>query len=117
MNMCQIISSEAVIGNLILESVERNLFSIPIDKIINYDELLSQNLEENEYYTRFDFDEILDFIDNFPFFVYPIESEFLSIHKVANNTTLINQLTRYFRIGMPTPLIKVMKSVSRSILE
>ena len=115
--MCKVISSDSVIGNLILESVERNQFTISIEKMFNYDELLSQKLESEDYCAGFDYFEILDFIDDYPFFVSPIDSNCLLIKNIENKSVLINQLTRYFRIGMPTYVIDVMKSVFSSVLE
>lgn len=115
--MCKIISSDAVIGNFIIESVERDNYDISIEKMNNYEKQLSENLEKYNYFTRFDFDEILDFTENYPFFVKSLQSNHMKIcNKANNNTNLINQLKRYFRIGMPTLVINEMVSVSKSIL-
>lgn len=117
LNMCKIISSEAVIGNFIIESVERDNYDISIEKMNNYEKQLSENLEKYNYFTRFDFDEILDFTENYPFFVKSLQSNHMKIcNKSNNNTNLINKLKRYFRIGMPTLVINEMVSVSKSIL-
>lgn len=116
--MCKIISSDAVIGNFILESVERNNFSISIEKMISYDEELSQKLRAYDYFTRFDFDEIIDFRDNYPFFVKSVESNYIKILDETEDTRkLINQLKRHFRVGMPTLVINEMISVSKSIFD
>lgn len=114
--MCKIISSDAVIGNFILESVERDNFDVSIEKMFNYDEKLSKELKTHNYFTRFNYDEILDFSENYPFFVKSVESNHIKIFDEMNNkTTLINQLIRYFRIGMPKLVVDEIVSVSNSI--
>ena len=114
--MCKIISSEAVIGNFILESLERNYFTVSIKKIVEYDNILSQKLESYDYFTKFDFDEILNFKYNYPFFVKSIEPDYINFFdEVEDRMRMINQLKRHFRIGMPTLVVNEMISTSESI--
>lgn len=114
--MCKIISSDAVIGNFILASVEKNSFDVSFEKIIDYDEKLSENLKAHHYFTRFDYEKILDFTENYPFFVEASEPGHIKIFPASNGKkNLVNQLMRYFRIGMPKLVIDEMKSVSDSI--
>ncbi len=113
--MCKMISSDAVIGNFILESVGRKQFYISISKMMEYDELLSRNLRAHDYFTRFDFDELTNFVINYPFFVESIESDVVKIFNKTDN--LVHQLNRHFRIGMPTLVVEEMISASKSIFD
>ena len=115
--MCKIISGDAVMGNFILESVRRNNFDISFEEMMKYDEKLSEKLKEHNYFTKFNFDEILDFTENYPFFVQSIESNGIKIvDEIGNKTNLMNQLIRYFRIGMPMLVVNEMITASKSIL-
>lgn len=113
--MCKIISSDAIIGNFILELVEKNNFCISIDKMIHWDEKLSENLKKHNYYTKFDFHSILDFQDNYPFFIESVESNCIKIFNKLNKITLMNQLARYFRIGMPKLVVDEIISTLKNI--
>ncbi len=116
--MCKIISSEVVIGNFLLEAVERNTFDVSIEDMVIYDEKLSEQLKEHNYFTRFNFEEILDFKDNYPFFVQGIQSNYIRImNEMDNKTKLKEQLGRYFRMGMPTLVVNEMISASKSIFD
>lgn len=114
--MCRIISSDAVIGNFILESVTRGKYNISIETMIAYDEKLSESLKEHNYFTKLDFDEILDFTENYPFFVKSMESDCIRIvNELDTKKKLINRLMRHFRIGMPQLVIDEMISASDSV--
>ena len=116
--MCKIISSDAVIGNFILESLERKYLSSSINKIVEYDKALSQKLESYNYFTKFDFDEVLNFNYNYPFFIKSIETDHIEfLDKSDDISSVINQLKRYFRIGMPTIVVNEMISASDIIFK
>ena len=81
--MCKIISSEAVIGNFILESLERNYFTVSIKKIVEYDNILSQKLESYDYFITIELDDfMIDLIKE----NYNIELEEWSLYKMENKT-------------------------------
>ena len=115
--MCKTISSEAIIGNFMIEMVEKNNFEMQIDNLIVFEKKLSKQLKKHEYFTKFDFIQILDFKENFPFFVDNIDENFLIIKQNDQDSIkLTTQLSRYFRLGMPKLVIDEIKNISREIL-
>ena len=115
--MCKIISSDVVIGNFLLEAIERDTFNVLIEDMVIYDEDLSWKLNKYNYFTRFDYEKVLDFTENYPFFAQIIESNYIRImNKMNNKDKLREQLGRYFRIGIPTLVVNEIRSVSDSVL-
>lgn len=112
------LSSEAIIGNFILSSVEKDKINISIEEIMCYDEELSLKLKEYNYLSRFDFDEIIKFKYNYPFFIEDIFDDHIKVfYDNRNKNEFINELIRYFRFGMPTIVVNEMISVSQSVLD
>ena len=116
--MCKFISSDSVIGNFVIESLEKNDFTIELKKLYDFDTLLSEKLITQDYYTKFDSGRIIDFKENYPFLVESLENDCLHIVKDIENREVFNSmLVRYFRLGMPKFVITQMKVVSQTILE
>jgi len=116
--MCRIISSDNVIGNFIIEAIENNKFEFSIENIIHFDEIISINLREHDYFTGFNYNKIWDFQENYPFFISEIEEDLIKINydtNKQNKSQLIEQLKRYFRFGMPKTVIDEMISESKKI--
>lgn len=116
--MCKIISSETVIGNFIIEAVEKEDFKIEISKLFEFDTKLSQILTKLDYYTNLNTLKIVEFAENYPFFVKSVDDGYLNIvNEAKDNKVLTNKLERYFRFGMPKSVIDQMQNTSKALLE
>lgn len=114
--MCTLISSEVVIGNFLIEAIEKNDYIIEIEKLYAYDKELSKQLKIHDYYTKFTPDKILAFQDNYPFFVTSVDNDFLNIVKRENEKQFVTLLTRFFRLGLPKLVVEEMKKSSKAVL-
>lgn len=115
--MCKLISSDSIIGNFVIESLEKNDFQIELQKLYDFDEQLSERLEKHNYYTNFDLQRVLDFKDNYPFLVESMDNKCFSIVKeTEKKDEFYSMLIRYFRLGMPKVVIREMKIISQTIL-
>ncbi len=115
--MCKFISSDSIIGNFVIESLEKDDFSIELEKLYKFDDQLSRKLVEHNYYTNFDLVKVNDFKENYPFFIESLDSECLHIVNDINNRDKFQSLLiRYFRMGMPKFVINEMKIISQMIL-
>lgn len=43
--MCKFISSDSIIGNFVIESLEKNNYKIEFEKLYDFDEQLSRSLD------------------------------------------------------------------------
>lgn len=114
--MCKFISSDSIIGNFVIESLEKNNYKIEFEKLYDFDEQLSKNLEAHNYYTNFDLVEVFDFKEQYPFLIESLENECLNIVQDIERKSFQASLIRYFRLGMPKIVINEMKSISQMIL-
>jgi len=116
--MCKFISSDSVIGNFVIEILEKNDdFRIELTKLYAFDAQLSERLKEHNYYTKFENRRVLDFKDDYPFFIESLDKECFSIVNSEKKPELKSMLIRYFRVGLPKIVIEEMKTVSKTILE
>lgn len=115
--MCKIISSDSIIGNFVIEALEKDDFKIDLEKLYDFDEQLSANLEKHNYYTKFDLIEVIDFSENYPFLIESLDNDCFHIVKnIGDKARFQSMLLRYFRFGMPKIVIDEMKSISQAIL-
>ncbi len=113
--MCKIISSDLIIGNFVIESLEKDDFKIEFEKLYDFDDKLSSNLEKYNYYTNFDLSNVIEFKQNYSFLIESYDDECFNVVKDIENFQSL--LIRYFRLGIPKFVIDEMKRVSKSILE
>lgn len=115
--MCKAISSEIVIGNLILEAVERDEKKIPIEDLISFDKKINISLKDMDYFTKFSIDNMFEFEKNYPFFISTINDNELEIIKFdAPKEYFLKRLTRYFRMGLPNDVINKLSAASKMVL-
>lgn len=114
--MCKFISSDSIIGNFVIESLEKNNYKIEFEKLYDFDEQLSRSLEAHNYYTKFDLVKVFDFKEQYPFLIESLENECFNIVKNIEIESFQATLIRYFRLGMPKIVIDKMKSISQRIL-
>lgn len=112
------ISSDIIIGNYLIEAIEKFKHEIFIDDLIIFDRMISEKLNE-EYCTIFSLDGINNFEDTYPFFIVLGKNGKIIIKIDYNNKFQENELKEclnsYFRIGLPTDIVNVMKLASESI--
>lgn len=109
--MSYIVDSSIVIGNMILESVKQNNFSIPIRELCDHERALAEKLKGTEYYTGFSYMDIVDFTKAYPYLAGPIKDNQLLIHSSDDRNNFIHRLTRYFRIGVRSQVIRAIEDV------
>lgn len=116
--MCKFISSDSIIGNFVIESVEKDDFQIELEKLYIFDKELSKRLKKHNYFTNFNVKEISSFKDNYPFIIKSYNNESFSIiQRIESKDEFHSMLIRYFRLGMPKVVINEMKQVLKTILE
>lgn len=112
------ISSDIIIGNYLIEAIEKFKHEIFIDDLIIFDRMISEKLNE-EYCTIFSLDGINNFEDTYPFFIKLVKNNRIHI-KLSNNSSdkseFMDLLNRYFRVGLPKDVLDKMVSASKVIL-
>lgn len=115
--MCTMISSDVVIGNFVIEAVKKNDYKIELNKLYNFDEELSKRLKQYDIYTKFTPEKILDFQENYPFFIESIENNSLRVATDADHSKeFLRLLIRYFRIGIPKLVVTKVEATSKDVL-
>lgn len=109
--MSYIFDSSVVIENMILKFIKQNNFSIPISKLCDYERALAEKLKGTEYYAGFSYMDIVDFTEAYPYLVGPIKDNQLLIHSSDDRNNFIHRLTRYFRIGVRSQVIRAIEDV------
>lgn len=115
--MCKNISSESIIGNLILAVVEKGADQIEIEKLFKFETNLRSNLNRLNYFTSLNYVNILDFADDYPFFVKSVNDSNVYLTDRYEPHVLSCKLNRYFKMGLPKAVINEMKTVSENVLE
>ena len=115
--MWKSISSDAIIGNFIIESIEKNDFSVELKKLDAFDTELSGRLAQHNYYTNFNIKDVSFFRDQYPFLIESYNDEGFRIAKKNwTQEELRDMLLRYFRYGMPKVVINEMKQTLQTVL-
>lgn len=115
--MCKIISSESIIGNFLLASVELGNYQVNIDNLFAFEKLLDSNLKQLNYFTCLNYMNILDFAEDYPFFVKSVNESCVHLTDSFEQNVLSNKLNRYFKMGLPKIVIDEMQTVSKNVLE
>lgn len=115
--MSKILSSESLIGNYILAAVEKGDSEVNLDKLFEYESRLSSQLSPLGYSTHLDYTSILDFSDNYPFFIGSVNESSVPITSSDDPCYLRNRLVRHFRMGLPKVVVNAMKNVSEDVLK
>lgn len=112
--MCKLISSDVVIGNLIIEAVKREYNQISFEEIYRFDKLISDALKGKDYVTQFSGSSLSEFFDNYPFFVSLINDECMQfLNLESNRDSVMKRLIRHFRIGLPNTVIAELTTASK----
>lgn len=115
--MCKIIDSEVVIGNILIELLEKNVQTIGFDKIVTFEEELSKKLNKLDYYTTFNLQEISKFEENYSFFITSRHEELIVNEKLFDESKQgMDRLSRHFRYGLPTLITEQIVSISKQVL-
>lgn len=104
-----------LIGNFLIEAAEHNVFQFDIKKLYIFSRVLTINLQDTIYYTKFVPADVIDFLERFP--------EFL--HASGSHVTIPNddmrkikrQLTKQFRSSLQQELVRIMHKSAVSVLE
>lgn len=106
--MCKCLSSNVIIGNFMLESLQINKFQIDFKELYNFDKQLSTKLLEYNYYSRFCINDVISFCNQYPFFVDSLDNSNIYIN---NHYEVYPLLIRYFRLGMPKRIVDSIRIV------
>lgn len=115
--MSKIINSDIIIGNFIIEAVEKNDFEVKISQLYDFDLKLSEKLIEYNFYTKFDPINVIEFQEEYPFFIKSVNKTTFCVDNSNNKEHLKQMLIRYFRIGIPKIVSQEIKNISEMILE
>ena len=115
--MCKIISSESIIGNFLLAALEMGNDKVNIEKLFMFESLLSSNLNRLNYFTCLNYINILDFAEDYPFFIKSVNEDNVSLTDSYEPYVLSNKLKRYFKMGLPKVVINEMQTASKNVLE
>ncbi len=115
--MCKIIDSELVIGNILIELLEKDIKTIEFEKIIKFEEKLSKKLNKLDYYTTFSIQELSKFEENYSFFITLCHESLVFNPKLfEEKKNGVNRLSRYFRYGIPTVITEQIEHISNEVL-
>ena len=114
--MCKMISSESIIGNFLLAALENGDDLISIEKLFKFESLLNSKLNSFNYFTCLNYMNILDFAEDYPFFIKSINEINVYLTDSCDQCALSSKLNRYFKMGLPKVVIREMQVVSRNIL-
>ena len=115
--MCKFISSDTIIGNFVIESIEKNDFSVELQKLYSFDKELSGRLAQHNYYTNFNVKDVSCFRDQYPYLIESSSGDgFRIAQKIGSQDEFRRMLIRYFRYGMPKVVINEMKQTLQIIL-
>lgn len=106
--MCRVIDSEIVIGNFLIESANKEILDIDIDKLLEFNSILSAKLSEIDFYSGLSNYLVNDFIESYPFFVDAVDETHLNIKSEKPQAQIIDSLTRYFRYGVINDIVDKM---------
>lgn len=115
--MCKMISSESIIGNFLLAALEMGDDQVNIEKLFMFESILSSHLNRLNYFTHLNYMSILDFADDYPFFIKSVNEINVSLTDSYDSRVLLNKLNRYFKMGLPKAVINEMQAVSKNVLE
>lgn len=115
--MCKMISEESIIGNFLLAAVENGVSQIEVEKLFRFEMLLGTNLDKFNYFTCLNYMNILDFAENYPFFIKSVNEKNVQLTDSFGQDVLSNKLSRYFKMGLPKTVINEMQTASKNVLE
>ena len=114
--MCKKINAELVIGNILIEAIERKQILLTIEQIIEFETKFDELLKKDDAFTDFNLSEISLFTQNYPFFLEIKDSESVEIQTSNDQIDIFtNRLKRYFRIGLPNNIVNDVKQTSELV--
>jgi hypothetical protein len=124
--MCRRIAPEFVIGNVFIEALKANRYSIKVEKIIEFDDRLSEIfLKRIDSYSKVDFVDVYSTAETYSCF-FKISNDEVSlimrdkdshayIDDIEEKEVLSKRLSKYFRVGLPLDIIKAFKETSELV--
>lgn len=110
--MCNVISNRVIIGNYLIESIKKDSYDFSFEEFNRFDEILSSKLQVFDCYSSFDEDGINEFIEDYPFVIKHVSDTKLSIIYKENKERLLEELYRYFRIGISKRIAQAIAETS-----
>lgn len=110
--MCNLISNRLVIGNYLIESIEKNKYTFTLDEFDRFEKELTIKLNRIDYYSTFDEEGIFDFIEDYPSFL-KFDSDTLTISNEMDKERFLKLLKRYFRVGISKSISSAISETSR----
>ncbi len=111
--MCQLIDSEVIIGNMLIEATMRNIYEISMKKFVDFDNEVTSLLLKKNISTRFSVFELTEFKDNYPYFLNEIKDDEILLKSDTSN----NRLIKYFRTGLPKDIVNDMVTASKKVFD
>lgn len=113
--MCQIIESDFVIGNLIIEAVQNKEYELKIEDIFEMNERLNLELKKKDAVSNLSLSKLLTFSENYPYFVAFCDENMLKIDSDSESNLLSRRLKQYFQIGFPQEYLHSIKETAKTL--
>ncbi len=111
--MSKIISADLVIGNFIINSLIHGYNLFKVSDLVDYDSKLSKKIADQDYFTKFNLNGLINFQINYPFILNGIDDP----NRVEIQANIgQEQLVRYFQMGLPNYVVKNMTEAYNEIL-
>ena len=105
------VSAEVVIGNLIIEAIQRGKREVTSDQFIDFDNSLSAIIKHKGMMTDFTPLQIYEFELNYPYFV-EVVNDSLKLAEIDKGRWI-----QCFRAGLPISLIKDIKQSATIVFD
>ena len=110
--MCKKLMSDYIVGNILIEAIDRQKYCVRIEDVFKIDDELSKLLIVEDTYSDVDVNDICLFAENYPYFSH-IEDDHICIKD--NNNKLKIRLLKYFRVGLPLNIVEQISSASNIV--
>lgn len=104
--MCNVISNRLIIGNYLIKLVEQDKYDFTLEEFKQFDDVLTPKLKKIDYYSSFDSEGIMEFVEEYPYLV-SYHSDSFSITRKMNRELLNQILENYFYSGLTKPITDV----------
>lgn len=101
--MCNVISNRLIIGNYLIKLVEKDKYDFTLEEFKQFDDVLTLWLNKIDYYSSFDSEGIMEFVEEYPYLV-SYQSDSFSITRKMNRELLNTILENYFYSGLTKPI-------------
>ena len=108
-----VVKTEVIIGNYIIELIEKGIFQFTIEDLHKLDNVLSLRVAKMDYHYKPLVFHIYDFLEKYPSFVTSKDDTVYIKKEAVKDKELV---IRYFRIGCPKNLVAEIIKVTKEVI-